>query len=127
MTSRPRTGGEPLVNAEQARVFRDKLPLWKNHLSAEQTGFFPDRLGLQPDVLIRTPNMQPVVIETEFMPAASVEADATPVSARTNSSWSRLIFRDERVAKSQPFVGMRLGAVIETFRVVAKTVRVRRR
>ena len=38
---------------------------------------FADAPRLRPDILIRAPGAQPVIIETEFDPASSVEDDAT--------------------------------------------------
>ena len=37
---------------------------------------FKDRLGLQPDIVIRHPGGAPVIVETEFEPARMVEEDA---------------------------------------------------
>ena len=42
----------------------------------EQSGVFADAPRLRPDILIRAPNAQPVVIETEYAPASSIEDDA---------------------------------------------------
>lgn len=42
----------------------------------EQTGLFPDNPRLQPDILVSPPLCQPVVIETEYEPASTVEKDA---------------------------------------------------
>ncbi|MDE2911534.1 MAG: hypothetical protein OXL68_01230 [Paracoccaceae bacterium] len=74
-TSKPRTT-EPTVNIALAQALRGKHPLWREHLGAEQTGVFRDHSGLKPDIVIRTPDMQPVVLETEFAPAHGVEDDA---------------------------------------------------
>ncbi len=74
-TPRPRNT-EPTVNIALAQVLRNKHPLWREHLGAEQTGIFFGQPGLKPDILIRIPDMQPVVLETEFAPAHGVEEDA---------------------------------------------------
>ena len=71
----PRTS-EVALNGHLAEVLRGKHPLWRNNLRVEQTGVFPDRPRLRPDILVQPPNAQPVAVETEYAPAASVEEDA---------------------------------------------------
>ena len=71
----PRTG-EPTFNGYFAEVLRSKHPQWRNHLDVEQTGVFPDAPCLRPDILVQVPDAQPVVVETEYAPAAAVENDA---------------------------------------------------
>ena len=67
---------EVALNAQLAEVLRGKHPLWRNELRVEQTGVFSENLKLQPDILIVPSNAQPIVIETEFQPASTVEDDA---------------------------------------------------
>ena len=71
----PRTS-EVALNAQFAEVLRGKHPLWRRHLHVEQTGVFSDQPRLRPDILVQPPNAQPVVVETEYAPAATVEQDA---------------------------------------------------
>ena len=71
----PRTS-EVAINSHFAEVLRGKHPLWADRLGVEQSGVFADAPRLRPDILIRAPGAQPVVIETEFEPASSVEDDA---------------------------------------------------
>jgi len=71
----PRTS-EVTFNGHFAEALRGKHPLWRDHLGVEQTGVFPDDPRLRPDILVRAPNAQPVVVETEYAPAATVEGDA---------------------------------------------------
>ena len=71
----PRTS-EVALNGHLAEVLRGKHPLWRNHLGVEQTGVFADHPRLRPDILVQPPNAQPVVVETEYAPAATVEEDA---------------------------------------------------
>ena len=79
---------EAVFNGHFGEVLRGKHPLWRRGLGVEQTGVFADDPRLRPDILIRAPDAQPVIIETEFAPAASVERDArsrlgrTPAGAR---------------------------------------------
>ncbi len=82
----PRTG-EPAFNVYFAEALRSKHPLWKDHLGVERTGVFPDDPRLRPDILVQAPDAQPVAVETEYAPAATVENDArarlgkTPLAA----------------------------------------------
>ena len=71
----PRTS-EVTFNGHFAEALRGKHPSWRDHLGVEQTGVFPDDPRLRPDILVQAPNAQPVVIETEYAPAATVEGDA---------------------------------------------------
>lgn len=71
----PRTS-EVALSTCLAEVPRGKHPLWRDHLHVEQTGVFPDHPGLRPDILIQPPTAQPVVVEAEYAPAATVEEDA---------------------------------------------------
>ena len=48
---------------------------WRDHVGVEQRDVLRET-ALQPDIVIRPPGGVPVLIETEFMPARSVEADA---------------------------------------------------
>ena len=64
---------EPLVNAVLAGALDRRHPRWR--VTAEQTDVFAHR-GLRPDVLVRLGGTPPIVLETEFAPAATVEADA---------------------------------------------------
>ena len=78
----PRTG-EPAFNGYFAEVLRGKHPQWRDHLGVEQTGVFPDAPRLRPDILVRVPDAQPVAVETEYAPAATVEDDARARLGRT--------------------------------------------
>ncbi|MCY4312414.1 MAG: hypothetical protein OXD44_01720, partial [Gammaproteobacteria bacterium] len=67
---------EIVLNTHLAEILRTKHPLWRNCLGVEQTGVFLDHPRLRPDILILPPNAQPVIVETEYAPGASVENDA---------------------------------------------------
>ena len=67
---------EVALNSHLAEVLRSKHPLWRSSLHVEQTGIFAAHPRLRPDILIQPPNAQPVVVETEYAPATSVEVDA---------------------------------------------------
>ena len=49
----------------------------RSEVRAEHTRAIAERRGLQPDILITAAGRSPVVIEAEYEPAASVEAEAT--------------------------------------------------
>ena len=71
----PRTS-ETAFNPELARALRGKHPRWRDAIGAEQSGVLKDEPGLQPDIVIRHPGGAPLIVETEFEPAATVEDDA---------------------------------------------------
>ena len=67
---------EATVNAALAEALRHKHPLWRDAIGAEQSGVFPQNPALRPDIVVRSTTGQPVVVETEFAPGATVERDA---------------------------------------------------
>ena len=67
---------EATVNAALAEALRHKHPLWRETVDAEQSGVFAENRSLRPDIVARPKGVQPVVVETEFAPAATVERDA---------------------------------------------------
>ena len=75
VTPMPKTT-EPAFNVDLANALRGKHPRWRERIGAERTGVFKDHPGLQPDIVIRHPGGAPVIVETEFDPASTVEEDA---------------------------------------------------
>ena len=77
MIQMPRTS-ETAFNVELANALRGKHPRWRedDRIGAEQTRVFLNQLGLQPDIVIRHPGGAPVVVETEYEPARTVEEEA---------------------------------------------------
>ncbi len=68
---------ETAFNAEFAGALRDRHPRWGGSaVLAEATGVFRGAAARQPDILMTGEVGAPVVIETEYEPARSVEADA---------------------------------------------------
>ena len=67
---------EPAFNVILGEALRQKHPLWTHNLGAEQTRVMEGAPGKQPDIVIAVPNSSPVIIETEFLPAVTVEQDA---------------------------------------------------
>ena len=66
---------EPSFNEALARVLRTKNPRWRVTLTAEQHQTLQG--GGRPDVVLRNPRGSVVVVETEYLPARTVEQDAT--------------------------------------------------
>lgn len=64
---------EPSINVALAQVLRVLNPRWRNAIHAEQVRVFRDSRA-QPDLVVE--DAVPVVVETEFMPARTVEVDA---------------------------------------------------
>ncbi len=64
---------EPLVNAALAAALDRRHPRWR--VTAEQTDVLGQR-GLRPDIVVRLGDLPPVVLETKFKPATTVEQDA---------------------------------------------------
>jgi hypothetical protein len=71
------TTTEPTINDALASVLAETRSLWraKGVVRSENTAVFRGA-GKKPDILIVEPNVSPVVIETEVIPAVSVESDA---------------------------------------------------
>ena len=68
---------EPQANGSLARALMKRHPLWDDTtVHAERTRILQGRSGLQIDILVHTPARQPVAVETEFAPAATVENEA---------------------------------------------------
>ena len=67
---------EATVNAALAEALRGKHPLWRDSLGVEQSAVFAENRALRPDIVVCPQDAQPVVVETEFEPAGTVERDA---------------------------------------------------
>ena len=70
----PKTN-EIAFNVRLLDVLQTKHLRWRDHVGVEQR-MSSARPPCKPDIVIRPPGGVPVLIETEFMPAHSVEADA---------------------------------------------------
>jgi hypothetical protein len=68
---------EHTINDALAALLRTTRRAWSaaGVVSSENTGILK-KSGKRPDILVTEPNVLPVVIETEVMPAGNVEADA---------------------------------------------------
>ena len=73
---------EPQANYELARALKRRNPEWTDRtVHAERTHVIRQAVpstgtGKRPDILINPPRSQPVIMETEFAPALTVEQDA---------------------------------------------------
>ena len=68
------TNSERSFNEALARVLWTKHPAWRERVTAEQHRAVKG--GGQPDLIVRNPLGAPVVVETEYLPARTVEQDA---------------------------------------------------
>ena len=77
LAAMPRTS-EPAFNPALAEALRGKHPRWREpgRIGAEQTNVLRGHPAERPDVVIRHPGGAPVIVETEWEPAATVEDDA---------------------------------------------------
>jgi hypothetical protein len=68
---------EHTINDALAGVLRESRRAWRNSnvVSSENTSMVKGSHA-QPDILIMEPNVSPVIIETEVLPATTVESDA---------------------------------------------------
>ena len=73
---------EPQANGALARAMRRRNPDWNDKtVHAERTNVIEGSVpgtetGKKPDILIASPRRQPVIVETEFAPAHTVDQDA---------------------------------------------------
>jgi hypothetical protein len=69
---------EHTINDALAAVLRETRSAWgaSNIVSSENTGMLKGS-NKRPDILVLEPNVSPVVIETEILPAITVEREAT--------------------------------------------------
>ena len=65
---------EPSVNNAMESVLQGMLS--RSHVRSENTQTITGHPGLRPDILIEDPGRAPVVIEAEYLPGATVEAEA---------------------------------------------------
>ena len=82
---------EPAFNVELGNVLRGKHPRWLDWIGVELTGVLKESAGLKPDIVISHPGGLPVIIEIEYAPAHTVEADACARLGKTLQSDGRRI------------------------------------
>ena len=66
---------EPNANNALGSLLQDMLP--RGQVRSENTQAISGRPGLRPDIIITVPGRSPVVVEAEYMPARTVEPEAT--------------------------------------------------
>ncbi len=94
---------EPTFNAKLAEILRSKNPRWRTgNVVLAEAGRALDG-GKTPDILINTVAAMPIVVESEFMPANTVEEGAT--------SRLREVVRDTNKAIEQA-IALRIPAVV---------------
>lgn len=71
------TTNEVAFNTVFAEALRSKNPRWKNYIGAEQGNILIGASGKRPDIVVAPPGTAPVLVETEFLPAGTVEQDAS--------------------------------------------------
>ena len=66
---------EATVNVQLGDLLRTKHPAWRDGIGVEQSRVLREA-ARRPDIVVRHPGGQVVVLETEFAPGATVERDA---------------------------------------------------
>ena len=67
---------ERAFNLALSDALRKRHPQWDKAIRVESTRVIASAPRSAPDIVLNLPDLAPVVIETEFLPAASVEEDA---------------------------------------------------
>ena len=72
------TTTEPTVNTYVAQALRTMHPRWAENgaITSQATGMVAGARGKQPDLLVGVPGAGPLVIEAEFAPGRTLDADA---------------------------------------------------
>ena len=66
---------EATINVQLGEILRTKHPGWRDGIGTEQSQVFR-KAARRPDIVVRHPGGQVVVVETEFAPGRDVESDA---------------------------------------------------
>ena len=67
---------EAAVNNALASIMMEKNYRWHDCIESEKTGVIKQAAGKRPDIIVNHPGSLPVIIESEFEPAGTVENDA---------------------------------------------------
>ena len=67
---------EAEANNAIGRMLRAKNVRWRDCIESEKTGVIRHAAGKRPDIIVNHPGSLPVIIESEFEPAQTVEKDA---------------------------------------------------
>jgi hypothetical protein len=84
---------EHTINDALASVLRHGRQAWRGPgiIRSENTGLLKSSAGRQPDILVLEPHVSPVVIETEVLPAVTVEPEARARLGESIKSTGRTI------------------------------------
>ena len=87
---------EHTINDAIAELLRGTRWAWRGSdvVRSETTGLLAGASGLRPDILVTEPYTAPVVIETEVLPAVTVEAEAICAIGRRHlvaAVWSTIL------------------------------------
>ncbi|MDE2857670.1 MAG: hypothetical protein OXN94_07465 [Chloroflexota bacterium] len=98
---------EHTINDAIAELLRKTRYAWRdsNVVRSESTQLLAGSPGSQPDILIAEPHTAPVVIESEVLPAVTVEADALAKLGEDLSGSGRTILSSIAVRLPQRFRG----------------------
>ena len=67
---------EATVNNALCKMLSEKNVRWRDRIESEKTGVLLQAAGKRPDIIVNHPGSLPVIIESEFEPARTVEEDA---------------------------------------------------
>ena len=82
---------ERTVNDAIGQLLRDKNVRWKNNIDIEKTGMLAEEARKRPDIVVSHPSGIPVIIESEFEPARTVEADAQSRLGKSLATDGRIV------------------------------------
>ena len=91
---------EPSANNALGGLLQVMMP--KSQVRSENTRAIAGHPGLRPDILITASDRAPVVVEAEYMPAATVEAEARERADRAQGLHRDLRQGDRRDARRRP-------------------------
>ena len=80
---------EPTVNTYVAQALRAMHPRWSENgaIVSQATDTLTASKGKQPDILVKVPGAGPLVVEAEFVPARTLDADAVGRIGETIVGW----------------------------------------
>ena len=83
------TTTEPTVNTYVAQALRAMHPRWSENgaIVSQATDTLTASKGKQPDILVKVPGAGPLVVEAEFVPARTLDADALGRIGETIVGW----------------------------------------
>lgn len=95
---------EQTVNFVLGNIIRTKNVRWKEAIETEKTQMIVNSPDKRPDIVVSHPGGLPVVIETEFAPARTVEDDARTRLGNTLTKDNRQIEQTVAVCIPESFI-----------------------